>query len=91
MSIFLGAPPIDGLGHGGWISSIVVQDRGDNGLNMLESVSQSIVSEGMESPKLRDLFSGFRANTTWLELDIDREAAKKTGTVDGRCVSVLCR
>jgi multidrug efflux pump len=74
----LGAPPIEGLGTAGGFR-IVVQDRGDNGLNMLESVSQSIVSEGMESPKLRDLFSGFRANTTWLELDIDREAAKRLG------------
>ena len=84
----LGAPPIEGLGTAGGFR-IVVQDRGDNGLNMLESVSQSIISDGMQSPKLRDLFSGFRANTTWLELDIDREAAKKLGLSMAEVFSAL--
>ena len=74
----LGAPPIEGLGTAGGFK-IVVQDRGDNGLGMLESVSQSIVAEGAENPRLRDLFSSFRANTTWLQLDIDRDAARKMG------------
>ncbi len=74
----LGAPPIEGLGTAGGFK-IVVQDRGENGLSVLESVAQSIVEEGTADPKLRDLFSGFRANTTWLQLDIDREAAKKLG------------
>jgi multidrug efflux pump len=74
----LGAPPIEGLGTAGGFK-IVVQDRGDNGLDVLESVSQAIVADGFENPKLRDLFSSFRANTTWLQLDIDRDAAKKMG------------
>ncbi|MFN9720889.1 MAG: efflux RND transporter permease subunit [Planctomycetota bacterium] len=74
----LGAPPIEGLGTAGGFK-IVVQDRGENGLSVLESVAQSIVEDGVADPKLRDLFSGFRANTTWLQLDIDREAAKKLG------------
>lgn len=84
----LGAPPIEGLGTAGGFR-IVVQDRGDNGLNMLESVSQAIISDGMQSPQLRDLFSGFRANTTWLELDIDREAAKKLGLSMAEVFSAL--
>jgi multidrug efflux pump len=84
----LGAPPIEGLGTAGGFK-IVVQDRGDNGLGMLESVSQSIVAEGAENPRLRDLFSSFRANTTWLQLDIDRDAAKKMGLSMGDIFSSL--
>ena len=74
----LGAPPIEGLGTAGGFK-IVIQDRGDNGLEMLETVSQNIVKDGYNDPKLRDLFASFRANTTWLQLDIDRDAAKKRG------------
>jgi len=74
----LGAPPIEGLGTAGGFR-IVIQDRGDNGLKMLETVSQGIVSDGSEDSRLRDLFASFRAETTWLQLDIDRDAAKKMG------------
>jgi len=74
----LGAPPIEGLGTAGGFK-IVIQDRGDNGLDVLETVSQNIVRDGTEDPKLRDMFASFRANTTWLQLDIDRDAAKKMG------------
>lgn len=74
----LGAPPIEGLGTASGFR-IVIQDRGDNGLDMLESISQTIVSEGFEHPKLRDLFCSFRANTTWQQLNIDRDAVKKMG------------
>ena len=42
----LGAPPIEGLGTAGGFK-IVIQDRGDNGLEMLETVSQSIVKDGI--------------------------------------------
>ena len=74
----LGAPPIEGLGTAGGFK-IVIQDRGDNGLTALEQVSQNIVSEGADQGMLRDLFTSFRADTTWLELDIDRDAAKQMG------------
>jgi multidrug efflux pump len=74
----LGAPPIEGLGTAGGFR-IVIQDRGDNGLKMLETVSQGIVSDGTKDPRLRDLFASFRADTTWLQLDIDRDAAKQMG------------
>ncbi|MEZ6034384.1 MAG: efflux RND transporter permease subunit [Planctomycetaceae bacterium] len=74
----LGAPPIEGLGTAGGFK-IVIQDRGDNGLDVLETVSQSIVQDGAKDGKLRDLFASFRASTTWLQLDIDRDAATKLG------------
>ena len=74
----LGAPPIEGLGTAGGFK-IVIQDRGDNGLQALEDVSQSVIAEGLEHANLRDLFSSFRASTTWLEMEIDRDAAKQMG------------
>jgi multidrug efflux pump len=74
----LGAPPIEGLGTAGGFK-IVIQDRGDNGLTVLESVSKNVVAEGFDNGQLRDLFTSFRANTSWLELDIDRDAAKQMG------------
>jgi multidrug efflux pump len=74
----LGAPPIEGLGTAGGFK-IVIEDRGDNGLQALESVSQDIVARAEGDDDLRDLFTSFRANTTWLLLDIDREAATTMG------------
>ena len=74
----LGAPAIEGLGTAGGFR-VVIQDRGENGLSALESVCEATVDTGSQDGRLRDLFSGFRAATTWLELDIDREAVRKMG------------
>ena len=74
----LGAPPIDGLGTAGGFK-IVIEDRSDNGLEKLETISREVVRNGNSTPGLRDLFTSFRANTTWLQLDIDRDAVKSMG------------
>jgi multidrug efflux pump len=74
----LGAPPIEGLGTAGGFK-IVIQDRGDNGLTTLENVANGVVAEGSQNAQLRDLFTSFRANTTWLQLQVDRDAARQMG------------
>lgn len=74
----LGAPPIEGLGTAGGFK-IVIEDRGDNGLHSLERVSQEVVAQSLDQPSLRDLFTSFRANATWLFLDVDRDAVKTMG------------
>jgi multidrug efflux pump subunit AcrB len=74
----LGAPPIDGLGTAGGFK-IIVEDHGDNGLPMLQSVGEKIVDDASRSPALQGLFSSFRADTPWLFLDIDRTQAKVQG------------
>lgn len=74
----LGAPPIEGLGTAGGFK-IVIQDRGEVGLETLERVSRQIVAEGNQTRELSDLFTSFRANTKWLFLDVDRDAAKQMG------------
>lgn len=74
----LGAPPIDGLGTAGGFK-IVIEDRGENGLDELQKVSQKVVDQGAANPALQGVFSSFRSDTTWLFLDIDRYAAKTMG------------
>lgn len=74
----LGAPPIEGLGTAGGFK-IVIEDRGDIGLDELQKVSQKIVDQGVSTPGLQGVFSSFRSDTTWLFLDIDRYAAKSMG------------
>ncbi|MFM7056491.1 MAG: efflux RND transporter permease subunit [Planctomycetota bacterium] len=84
----LGAPPIEGLGAAGGFR-VVIQDRGENGLEVLESVSEAAVDEGLADGRLRDLFSGFRATTTWLDLEVDREAVRKMGLSLGDVFNAL--
>jgi multidrug efflux pump len=74
----LGAPPIDGLGTAGGFK-IVIEDRSGQGLDALEEASRRVVEEGGESPALQGLFTNFRANTTWLLIDIDRDAVQSLG------------
>ncbi len=73
-----GAPPIDGLGTAGGFK-IIVEDRGDTGLNGLQKVADDIVLRGNQNEDLRELFTSFRANTPWLFLEIDRAQAKARG------------
>jgi multidrug efflux pump len=74
----LGAPPIEGLGTAGGFK-IVIEDRGSNGLAALQKAAQQVVDAGTETPGLSGTFTSFRADTTWLYLDIDRDAAKTMG------------
>jgi len=73
-----GAPPVEGLGTAGGFK-LVIEDRGDNGLEALQSASEKVVSKAADDPKLRGLFTSFRANTPWLFLDIDRDKANTMG------------
>ena len=66
-----GAPPIDGLGTTGGFK-LIVEDRGNQGLEQLQRFSEKIVKRGSNTEGLRDLFNSSGANTPWLYLDIDR-------------------
>ena len=70
ISVF-GAPPIDGLGTTGGFK-LIVEDRGNLGLEQLQQSSEQIVARGNETDGLRDLFNSSGANTPWLWLEIDR-------------------
>jgi hydrophobe/amphiphile efflux-1 (HAE1) family protein len=83
-----GAPPVEGLGTAGGFK-IVIEDRGDTGPELLQSIADKTVAAGNSSAELRDLFSSFRANTPWLYLDIDRSAAKRMGLDIGDLFNTL--
>jgi multidrug efflux pump subunit AcrB len=70
-----GAPPVEGLGTAGGFK-VVIEDRGDLGLETLQGVAERLVGEGNTTPGLQGLFTSFRANTPWLYLDIDRAKVK---------------
>src|SRR4051812_11953188 len=77
VSVF-GAPPIDGLGTTGGFT-LIIEDRGNLGLAALQRASDRVVAEGNQTPGLEGLFSGSRANTPWLYLDIDRSKCMALG------------
>ena len=84
----VGAPPIDGLGASGGFR-IVIQDRGGDGMPALQAASQKIVDQGSESLQLSRVFTSFRADTTWLYLDIDRDEAEAKGVSMADVFSML--
>ena len=73
-----GAPPIDGLGTTGGFK-LIIEDRGNLGLDYLQRVSDQIVERGNETPGLQGLFNSSRANTPWLYLQIDRTKCMALG------------
>src|SRR5665213_2553807 len=73
-----GAPPVEGLGTAGGFK-IIVQDRGDNGLPMLQAKADKVVAAGDHDPRLQGVFTSFRADTPWLELVVNRTQAKDKG------------
>jgi multidrug efflux pump len=83
-----GAPPVDGLGTAGGFK-VVIEDRGDSGLEALQTQAETVVANGTETPGLQGLFSSFRANTPWLYLDIDRAKINAMGLSMGEVFNTL--
>jgi multidrug efflux pump subunit AcrB len=84
-----GAPPLEGLGTAGGFK-IIVEDRGDVGMEALDEVAHNVVAAGGDDrDNLRDAFTGFRANTPWLFLDIDRVKARMQSVSIGELFTTL--
>src|SRR5262249_59842107 len=60
-----GAPPIAGLGTTGGFK-LILEDRGNLGLDELQRVSEQVVARGSKTEGLQGLFNSARANTPWL-------------------------
>ena len=58
---------------------MVLEDRSDLGIDVLQDVTTNIVERGQDSPDVAGLFTSFRANTPWFYLDINRQQAKTLG------------
>ncbi len=72
------APPVDGLGVTGGFT-MMVEDRGYQGDVALEQAASRLVSSGNSTPGLTGLFTGVRADTPWVYLDIDRDKCESLG------------
>jgi multidrug efflux pump len=83
-----GAPPVDGLGTTGGFK-LIVEDRGDTGPEAIEEAARTVVENANRDADLRDAFTGFRADTPWLQLHIDRDAAQTKGVLVSEIVSAL--
>jgi multidrug efflux pump len=77
LAIF-GAAPVRGLGNAGGFK-IMIEDRGDEGLETLQKQADELIQTGNEQPGLVGLFTVFRANTPQLYVDIDRTKCKMMG------------
>ncbi len=75
----LGAPPIDGLGTAGGFKLVIEDPGGASGPQRLEEAGRAVVMNASSEDELRDVFSGFRADTPWLFLEIDRASAQAMG------------
>ena len=73
-----GAPPVRGLGNAGGFK-IMIEDRGNEGLEMLQQQTDELIQTGNQQPGLVGLFTVFRANTPQLYVDIDRTKCKTMG------------
>ncbi|NBO92763.1 MAG: efflux RND transporter permease subunit [Planctomycetia bacterium] len=73
-----GAPAVDGLGNAGGFK-LMIQDRGDLGLVMLQGQADNFAEKGMRVQGIAGLFNGFRATTPQKYLDIDRVKCKTIG------------
>ena len=73
-----GGPPVEGLGTTGGFK-LVVEDRGGLGVDELQRVTEQVVNRGNRTAGLSGLFSGSRASTPWLYLDIDRTKCMALG------------
>ncbi|HEY1192118.1 MAG TPA: multidrug efflux RND transporter permease subunit [Gemmata sp.] len=83
-----GAPAVDGLGTTGGFK-LIIEDRGDTGPAAIEEAARAVVDTANGDEHLRDAFTGFRADTPWLRLHIDRDAAQMKGVAVGDIVSAL--
>ncbi len=77
VSVF-GAPAVDGLGNAGGFK-LMIEDRADSGLKVLEGQADNMAEKGNQIPGLVGLFNGFRATTPQVYLDIDRVKCKSAG------------
>ncbi len=83
-----GAPPIAGLGTTGGFK-LIIEDRGDLGLDELQRVSDQVVARGNKTAGLQGLFNSGRADTPWLYLNIDRTKTAALGVAVSDVFSTL--
>ena len=69
----LGPPPVRGVGRAGGFK-IMVEDRGDNGPEVLQGQTENLNDRLKAQPELVGMTSVFRANVPQFYVDVDRAA-----------------
>ena len=82
------APAVDGLGTSGGFS-LVVQDPADADPMLLQTSARQVVAAANGADELRNSFTGYRADTPWLRLEIDRVAAKTMNVSVAEIINTL--
>jgi multidrug efflux pump len=82
-------PAVSGLGRSGGFK-LMVQDRGEVGLNELQQHTDNMVDQGnAQKDRVSGLFTVFNANSPQLFADVDREKCLKEGVSLGDVFSTL--
>ncbi len=88
-----GAPPVEGLGTAGGFK-FMIEDRGDNGLEAIQETTDAVIASSRDPENstghfVENLYTGFRANTPWLWLDIDRAKLNTMGVSMAEVINTL--
>lgn len=70
-----GPAPVSGVGRAGGFR-MMVEDRGDVGLTLLQTFADSVVEKGKLQPGLTGLMTPYKANSPQLWIDVDRDACQ---------------
>src|SRR5262249_3102126 len=65
------------------------EDRGDLGLDAIQSSGENVIANATKTGNLTGLFTGFRSNTPWIELKIDRLKLNTMGVSMGEVTNTL--
>lgn len=71
-------PAVSGLGRAGGFK-IMVEDRGDLGLDILQEQTDKLVTNGNAQPGLTGLFTVYKAGSPQLFVDVNRDACLSQG------------
>ena len=71
-------PPVDGLGSAGGFK-LMVEDRGDMGLDALQTQTTALIDEAKKNPGIASAFTQYRANVPQLYADVDRRRCQQMG------------
>jgi multidrug efflux pump len=83
-----GAPPVEGLGTAGGFK-LVIEAPGETNLKAIQDATERVVAAASADPKLEGVYTGFRADTPWLYLKIDRVSAQVRGVSIAEVVNAL--
>ena len=66
-----------------------MQNRGEPDSQFLQATTDRIVEDAAARPEFRGVFTGYRADTPWLELRLNREQAEATGVPVANIINSL--